>query len=469
LLLRRASVVVAGAVGVAAAPAPVHHFHVSAGPRAAELLIDATIPAGRDGELCVQEGYGEFVSDVRIGPRGKQHPALLQGDCLSPSECEKNGCQLSYRFTLQEATSKRRNRSRAFEHEGALMAPPGTWLLSPIRPRPGTQYRLTVRTPPGLVFVNGAFPDRHNAGVYQGLATDLMDGPYAGFGAFQMTRLESVKGVVELAISPGERAVSDEALKAWVQAAAANVSGYFGRFPVPRALVIVLVGGRRAVGYGSGMGFGGASVMISVGKAATPDELKNDWVLTHEMSHLALPNLRREHRWLEEGMATYVELVARTRAGAIPVEVLWRDLMNGLPNGAGAVAQGGLDSGGGWAGTYWGGALYWLLVDAAIREQTKNAKGLEHALRGVMAEGSIADAWSVERLLSTGDAATGTQAMREWYQRLGKGAYTVDLPALWAKLGVSRRGGSVAFDDAAPLASVRRAIASPEIGARSGS
>lgn len=444
--------------GRAAAPSPVHRFDVSAGPRAAELVIQATIPPGRDGELCVQEGYGAFVADVRIGPRGKQHPALLQGDCLSPAECEKNGCLLSYRFALAEAASRRRSRSHAFEHEGALLAPPGTWLLSPVSPRVGTLYRLNVRTPPELLFVNGAYPDRHDPGVFEGFASDLMDGPYAGFGAFQTSRVESVKGVVELAISPGERAVTNEALTAWVQAAAANVSAYFGRYPVPRALLIVLVGGRRGVGYGSGMGFGGASVMISVGKTATPDDLKNDWVLTHEMSHLAMPNLRRDHRWLEEGMATYVELVARARTGAIPVEVLWRDLMNGLPNGAGAVAQGGLDGGGGWAGTYWGGALYWFLVDVAIREQTKNAKGLEHALRGIMAEGTIAEAWRVERMLSTGDAATGTQALREWYTRLGKGAYTVDLPALWARLGVSRRGGSVAFDEQAPLASLRRAI-----------
>jgi len=457
-LRRPALVVAAAAASGLAAPSPVHHFEVTAGPRAAELEINATIPPGRDGELCVQEGYGAFVADVRIGPPGKQHPALLQGDCLSPSECEKNGCQLSYRFALAEAASKRRNRSRAFEHEGTLLAPPGTWLLSPISPRAGTLYRLTVRTPPELRFVNGAHVDRYNPGVYEGLASDLMDGPYAGFGAFQTSRIDSVKGVVELAISPGERALADEALSAWVQAAAANVSGYFGRYPVPRALVIVLIGGRRGVGYGSGMGFGGASVMISVGKTASADDLKNDWVLTHEMSHLALPNLGRDHRWLEEGMATYVELVARARSGAIPVEVLWRDLMNGLPNGAGAVAQGGLDNGGGWAGTYWGGALYWFLADVAIREQTKNAKGVEHALRGIMAEGTIADAWRVERLLSTGDAATGTQALREWYTRLGKGAYTVDLPALWTKLGVSRRGGSVAFDDQAPLAPIRRAI-----------
>lgn len=450
----------AAAGHAASSASPVHHFEVSAGPRAAELQVQASIAPGRDGELCVQQGYGAFVADVEIGARGKLHPAILEGDCLSVQECEKGGCQLRYRFALAEAASKRRNRSRAFEHEGALLSPPGTWLLSPTSPRAGSRYRLLVKTPEGLGFVNGAFPHPKDAGVYEGLTADLMDGPYAGFGPFETARVETEKGVVELAITPGERAISSDAIVAWVRTAARNLSGYFGRFPVQRALVIALIGGRRGVGYGSGMGYGGASVMISVGRTASLDDLKNDWVLTHEMSHLAMPNLSREHHWLEEGMATYVELVARTRSGMLPVEVLWRDLMNGLPNGAKAVAEGGLDGGGGWAGTYWGGALYWFLADATIREETQNKKGLEHALRGIMAEGTIADAWRVERLLRVGDEATGTQALRDWYLRLGKGAYTVDLAPLWTRLGVARRSGSVAFDDAAPLAAVRKAISS---------
>lgn len=443
----------------AAEKAAAHRFSVTAGAGAAELLVEAQLGPGRDGELCVQQGYGAYVVDVRIGPRGRLHPALLDGDCLPAKECEAKGCELRYRFLLAEAARKRRNRSRAFEQEGALFSPPGTWLLSPTDPRPGSRYRLSVKTPPEIRFVNGAFPAPDDGSAWEGLTADLMDGPYAGFGAFETARLPAVGGVVEVAIAPGQRAVGSDAIVDWVRTSVASVCGYFGRLPTPRALVIVLVGGRRGVGYGSSMGYGGASVMISVGPAAGPDDLRNDWVLTHELSHHAMPNLRREQHWLEEGMATYVELVARTRAGRLGADVLWRDLVNGLPNGASAAAGGGLDGASGWAGTYWGGALYWLLADVAIREQTGNRKGLEHALRGIMAEGTIADAWSVERLLRTGDEATGTRALRDLYAKMGRGAYSVDLAALWKRLGVERQGGGVAFDDQAPLAPVRLAIA----------
>lgn len=447
------------APATAAAPErPAHRFQVTAGPGAAELSVEAEIAAGRDGELCVQEGYGAFVADLQIGAgRGRLHPARLDGACLAANECEKDGCRVRYRFRLQEAARQRRNRSRAFEQEGALLAPPGTWLLSPTDPRPGSRYRLSVTTPPGIRFVNGAFAAPGGAS-WEGLTSDLMDGPYAGFGPFETRRVTVPGGAVDVAIAPGERALTTDAIVDWAQAAATNVSSYFGRYPVPRALVIVLVGGRRAVGYGSSMGYGGASVMISVGPGAGAQDLRNDWVLTHEMSHFALPNLPRQQRWLEEGMATYVELVARTRSGRQPAEALWSELLNKLPNGAAAASRGGLDDAGGWAGTYWGGALYWFLADVAIREQTGNRKGLEHALRGIMADATIADARSVPAVLRAGDDATGTHVLAELYAKLGRGPYDVDVASLCQRLGVERRGGGVALLDGAPLAAVRLAI-----------
>lgn len=47
----------------------------------------------------------------------------------------------------------------------------------------------------------------------------------------------------------------------------------------------------------------------------------------------------------------------------------------------------------------------------------------------------------------------------------GPGARELDAEALWKRLGVSRRGGSVVFDDSAPLAALRRAITAPPAAA----
>jgi hypothetical protein len=66
--------------------------------------------------------------------------------------------------------------------------------------------------------------------------------------------------------------------------------------------------------------------------------------------------------------------------------------------------------------------------------------------------------WPIERVLETGDRATGVPVLRELYDRLKATPVTFDLEDLWRKLGVRGRGENLTFDDSAPLAETRRAI-----------
>jgi hypothetical protein len=270
------------------------------------------------------------------------------------------------------------------------------------------------------------------------------------------------RGAVEVAIAPGQRALSRDAVVDWVERAAHAIAGVYGHLPVPRVAVIVLPGGRRPVGFGTTLGHGGASIMVSVGAQATEQDLRRDWVLTHEMAHLGLPNLPRDQRWLEEGLATYIEPVARARAGLITPEDVWAGLLAGLPKGLPRDGDEGLDGTRRWDRTYWGGALFYLLADLEIRERTRNRRSLDDALRGIVtAGGTIAVRWPVVRALEAGDRATGVDVLQSLHARLGASTQGVDLEALWARLGVRMQAGSVTFDDAAPLAAIRRALTHP--------
>jgi hypothetical protein len=64
----------------------------------------------------------------------------------------------------------------------------------------------------------------------------------------------------------------------------------------------------------------------------------------------------------------------------------------------------------------------------------------------------------VERVLDTADKAIGVTVLAELYAKLANDPAPVDLAALWKELGVAVNGRTVALDDAAPLADVRRAI-----------
>ena len=115
---------------------------------------------------------------------------------------------------------------------------------------------------------------------------------------------------------------------------------------------------------------------------------------------------------MEEGLATYVEPIARAQAGELSVHKVWGDLVRGLPQGLPRDGDRGLDHTPTWGRTYWGGALFYLLADVEIRRRTDNRRGLQDALRAIVAAGgNIARYWPVEKVLAAGDKGTGTQVL----------------------------------------------------------
>lgn len=447
--------------------APEHLYEVTLSADGSELAVSVTLAPADGASFCVGDGFGDFVRDLRV-EAAAEGSALFGPRVLLPS-CVR-GCRLSYRFLLREAARATRRFARAYESDDVVFAPPSTWLLRPEEPREGSRVRLRVRTPPGLSFVSGLRPAGPAPGPrastadevaeYVAATEDVASAPYAAFGPLRRRSIEVRGGRVELALTTGERGLSDEALAAWARRSAETVAGLFGRFPLPRAAVLVASGGRRAVGYGTTMGNGGAAVLISVGPGATQADLERDWVLTHELTHLALPNLPRRQRWLEEGFATWAEPLARARAGWTSEKDLWAEWTEKMPAGARA-AESGLDAGG-WAGVYWGGAVFWLLADVEIREASAGHRSLLDGLRAVLdAGGSIEVSWPRERFLSTIDGAAGAPVTSSLYERLGRRGERVDLAGLFDRLGVRGSGGSVAFDDTAQLAWLRRAMTQP--------
>ena len=252
----------------------------------------------------------------------------------------------------------------------------------------------------------------------------------------------------------------------WIETAARAVSEYYGKFPVARARVLVVpIADERGVltgtTWGDVDGFS-AFTRMRLGQHTTEQTLANDWTITHEFVHTALPSLSSDHHWLEEGIATYVEPIARVQIGTLsPHAGLGWD---GAGHGAGRTAprRGWPRQTHTWASTYWGGALFCLMADVSIREMTGNQKGLQDALRGIVnSGGSISDNWPIFKVLAVGDRATGTSVLADLYRRMGDSPNgPVDLKSLWEQLGIHSSNGKIKFDDHAPLARIRQAITS---------
>jgi len=203
-----------------------------------------------------------------------------------------------------------------------------------------------------------------------------------------------------------------------------------------------------------------AFTIIHLGELTGQAELQNDWVMTHEMVHYAFPSMPVEHHWIEEGLATYVEPLARLEAGEIPVTKVWGDLVRGLPYGMPASGDEGLDHTHTWGRTYWGGAMFCLLADVRIRRETHNRYGLRDALRAIIdAGGTIETSWPLTRTLAVGDRAIGTRVLMPLYDEMKAAPIKPNLTDLWNRLGVEVEVNTIEFDDHAPWAAVRRAIA----------
>lgn len=252
-------------------------------------------------------------------------------------------------------------------------------------------------------------------------------------------------------------AVSPARLARWVEASAAAVAGFYGRLPVERVTIALTVVGRGGISGGvTNGGRRGARIDVNVGPGLNEAELRDDWVMTHELVHTAVPRLPDGAAWLDEGVATYVEPIARVRRGGVAPEMFWKWLVWGLPKGLPEQGDEGLDRTPTWGRTYWGGALFCFLADLELRERTANRVSLREALIGIVnAGGDVNEHWSLAQILSAADRATGLHVLTELHARMGSKPMDPDLPALFARLGVGVRGGRVSYDAGAPLATLR--------------
>jgi hypothetical protein len=249
----------------------------------------------------------------------------------------------------------------------------------------------------------------------------------------------------------------------WIQRAAQAVTVYYGRFPVPRArILIVPVADRHGVlqgtTWGDMHGFPGFT-RIRLGQHTTENDLKEDWTMTHELVHMAFPSLPDDQHWMEEGLSTYIEPVARVQAGELSAKQVWQDMMDGMPKGEPGPGDLGMDRTHTWGRTYWGGAMFCLVADVHIRMQTGNRKGLRDALRAIVAAGGTIDHdWPLMQALEIGDKATGTTVLTDQYKQWSESPSPVDLSKLWSDLGVASSRDGAAFSSNAPLARIRDAI-----------
>ena len=262
---------------------------------------------------------------------------------------------------------------------------------------------------------------------------------------------------VRLTVS-GLHDLDEAVLTAHVKRSIEAVAAYYGRFPTPICEVRITASD-QSPGWGHGRAFGGSlpRVKVAMGGQSTLADLQDDWVLVHELVHLACPMLPDAHHWFEEGLSTYVEPWIRVPLGELSANKAWGDLVQGLPQGQPGPGDRGLDRTPTWGRTYWGGALFCLLADLELRRETPS-RGVREAFQGVVSKG-----WGMHQKRSMAELmdALDQQVQREVFTSIWRAhsdrPVRVDLAPIWAELGVVSTAMGTRLVDA-PGARIRTAI-----------
>lgn len=272
-------------------------------------------------------------------------------------------------------------------------------------------------------------------------------------------RLSLYGGSIAIALDGDFQALDKDRVETWLRRGASAIAAYFGRFPVDQWSLLVTAKDGSRIGPATTWGYPGSVTHLTVGRNVTDDALRDDWVMVHEMTHLALPRVPMRSEWFMEGSATYVEPVARAQRGQIPPQEVWRWAVDDMPKGQPRRGDEGLDHTHTWGRTYWGGAMYWLLAEIAIYKHSNGKYRLQDALRAInRASGGNKVLWSVAQVAQAGDAAVKGDALASLYDELKDRPVTIDLDGILRQLGVSEQDGVIRFDDRAPLAALRRSI-----------
>ncbi|MEP7049343.1 MAG: hypothetical protein ABJB12_03280, partial [Pseudomonadota bacterium] len=428
-----------------------------------ELAVEASFSATAAVEFSADDAAAPFFSAVQTEHGGAWVAAAQRGSVwLVPCT---SGCRVRYHFALAEAAQALNDIDTAIASGQVFIAPPSTWLLHPPAQAERAPFEFHVDPGPNGHFVTAFQPVRGRPDTYRASPQILDDSGFSAFGALQVAELPAGDSTLLLGIAPERLGLTEAQARDWIATSAGAVASYYrGHLPAHRTLVLLMQGAGNDT-RGETLGGGGPAVLVRASDRVNARTTHDDWVVTHELFHANFPDLGREHAWLSEGLATYLEPVARARVGIVSKEKFWRDLIDGLPQGLPQAGDQGLEHTRTWGRTYWGGALFCLMADVTLREKTGNRRSLDDVLLAIGKTGAADDvSWDIQQVLDAGDRATGTTVVHQLYEQLAENPGNVDLPSLFARLGVRAQGNSVVFDDAASLANIRASITAPSSG-----
>ncbi len=164
-------------------------------------------------------------------------------------------------------------------------------------------------------------------------------------------------------------------LSKWLAFSTTATTSLLGPYPFTMQLYLYRRPANEPVPWANTCRDNGQQVHFYVEPRFSFAEFQQDWTAYHEIAHLALPYLGKEHAWFAEGFASYMQYhimqhsgVTDSAAGAIRSKFASQKqhYQNNTSMRDNAILQ--LQSRR-FAAGYWGGAQYFVIADTLLRQQ----------------------------------------------------------------------------------------------------
>lgn len=452
----------------AAEPAAVHEYRITVDPSMSRMAVEARFGAAVDAVTARSDAAGNFLTEAwdcgdasRIRMRNRRMMLPYAGiRCMN--------------YTVDLTAAARSSRHNHGLAPGNQVVSPSLWLW---RPKLSIAAEIHVRfeLPPGMqVSVPWQrLGEETNAFRLTG-SPESADAP-AVFGRFEYTEIDVPGATLRVSLlgaREGNGALTLEAIRKWMRATATDVSLAYGRFPNPSPqVVIVPVGdsGSGAVPFGRVVRDGGESVELFVDQSVPAGELFDDWTATHEFSHLMLPYVAQQHRWVSEGFAQYYQNVLLARSGAYDPLTAWQKLWEGFERGRASRPELSPNTATSRANrsarmkVYWSGAAIALMADVTLRERSGGRQTLDDVM-GALQDCCLPSdrVWDGPELFEKLDTLAGTPVFMPLYRRYADTSGFPDTRDVFARLGLSVEDRRVRYRQG-DLETIRAAIMKTDV------
>jgi hypothetical protein len=430
-------------------------------------------------QLRVVARFATAISNVSARSRTAAQFLIDAEDCDSGKRIEirnrrmllpQQGVQcLRYSIDLRKAAqAERRNESLDTRN---IVVSPTVWMWRPrLRDDDGIIVRFNL--PVGLGVSVPWAPVNASDDSYR-LASSPQSGTAMSiFGRFDSAVADVAGTDLRIDLLHAAADYDAAAIVEWIRDTAGHITLAYGRFPNPAARIIVFpVTGStwrsdsRAVVFGRVVRDGGETVELLVDPSQPIEAFYADWTATHELSHMMLPYLRGEQRWVSEGFAQYYQNLLLARAGRYTEQYAWQKLHDGLQRGRESVpdlspnAAASGDERNSRMKVYWSGAALALMADVELRRRSRGRESLDTVL-GRFQRCCLPSrrTWSGTELFTKFDSLLDEPLFMQLYLRYADASGFPDVRPLLEQLGVVVEGGDVRFSNDAELAETRAAL-----------